>query len=321
MKKRRNNRCSLMVLTSLVILALSACSQTQEQHNSNPWVINFTQGTFPTTVTNFSSANSEFDDFNLAAPPTIYMNFPLSFSSNRATQGGTFDFVGMSVWMVFNQDDGSFSTSGSLQTSEMAYLNTPANELGPNIINLPDGRKIYLYASDQSGNFDIYYTDPSTGQPHPATMLNSSSDDAYPTLGPDNSIYFTSNRGGDFDIYRAEIPLGLDIATWLMTATTATITRVDVLNSTSNDKCHSINGKVIIFTATTTVGDNLLIITNYNVTWLIYINFGTSINSASDEYRPVVVYAPDLQMTLCSFHRIGLGDTEGLIYITSAYRN
>ena len=304
MKHIPNSNYFLILLAAAAGLILSTCSSGSNQPIDPTYVINFAQGTFPTSVTNFSDANSEYDDYNVALPPMITMSFPLSFSSNRATHGGTFDFVGVQVLISFNQYDGYFYLSGYPQTSELAYLNTPANEFGPYIMNLPDGRKIYLYASDQTGNLDIYFTDPVTGQPHPAAMLNSSYDDAYPTFGPDNAIYFTSNREGNFHIYRAEIPEGADIPTWLATATTATITRMDVLNSTGNDKCPSINGNLMVFTSDRTGGYggfDLWYSTHGLDGWSTPVNLGPSINTAYDEYRPEVVYAPNFTNDLMFF--------------------
>jgi len=283
----------------LVIFLLSACQ------NSDVNKINYPIGSFPETVTSFISANSPFDDFNSGPTPLLQLEFPFHFSSNRSTQGGTFDIESMRVDVVFNQNTGKFSMEASSAPGSMVWpgTNTSSNEYGPAIVYLPDHRTLYFYASDVSGNLDIYHI-VGSGSVKASSALNSMNDDAYPTFGPDSAIYFTSNRGGNFDIYRAEVPSDVDVPTWLEGSGNAVITKVDALSTAHNDKCPYINGKLLVFTSDRPggYGGYDLYYSIYGTDgWSVPINFGPSINTAYDEYRPAAVYAPDYSNDLMIF--------------------
>ncbi len=290
----------------LFALLLPACPDSPLHHNYDN-DINFPVGTIPETVTNFTSVNSAYDDFNSGPPPMLGMNFPLYFSSNRATQGGTFDIETVQVVVSFSQHDGWFSMGGYIDYMRPQWpgADSSSNEYGPFIMDMSDGRTIYSYASDTSGNLNIYYTvRPGDGGIIEAAALNSASDDAYLTTGPDNAIYFTTNRGGDFDIFRAEIPVNADIPAWLASSGTNTIVRVDGLSTTSNDKCPYINGKLLVFTSDRPggYGGYDLYYSTYGPDgWSAPVNFGPAINTQYDEYRPAVVYAADFTNDLMLF--------------------
>src|SRR5512147_244956 len=110
---RNNVRNALAVLIAVsAVFVLFACSDSRYNNDPHVWPINFTKGTFPEAVTSFSGANSEFDDYNLAPPPTLLMEFPVSFSSNRSTSGGTFNVEGLNVFLGFDQTYGIFFLQG-----------------------------------------------------------------------------------------------------------------------------------------------------------------------------------------------------------------
>jgi hypothetical protein len=67
--------------------------------------------------------------------------------------------------------------------------------------------------------------------------------------------------------------------------------KVDVLNSSGDDKCPFIYKKVMVFASNRSGGlggFDLYYSVFSNGQWSTPVNFGPSINSSSDEYRPVM---------------------------------
>lgn len=290
--------CRNLLLAMLFISQISACD-----HEYENMKVNYPVGSFPESVTAFQSANSEYDDLNSGPPPMLHMYFPFYFSSNRSTQGGTFDIESMEVHAIFDQNSGHFSMEGSFPGPAWPGNNSPSNEYGPFTAPLADGGTMYMYASDVNGGLDIYHV-VDDGAVNASSALNSISDDAYPTFGPDDSVYLSSSRGGDFDIYQAAVPEGADLPTWLAGAGNAVVTKAEALNTADNDKCPYINGKLLVFTSDRPGGHGGydLYYSEYGTDgWSAPANFGPSINSAYDEYRPAVVYAPDYSNDLMIF--------------------
>ena len=66
----------------------------------------------------------------------------------------------------------------------------------------PDGESV-IFASNRSGDWDIYLVDIDGGNVRPAAGAVGS-DEMHPALAPDGDhLVFSSNRGGNWDIYRA----------------------------------------------------------------------------------------------------------------------
>src|ERR1017187_4302888 len=188
---------------------------------------------FPTSPINFGATiNSIYDDYNSAAQPPLGGTFPLCFSSNRNSQGNNFDIIFklLDVYSVGGQN--SLTIGGETDTTSpyyndnkdlinaLAIINTSFDEYGPYFVpslnlqtaNITNGR-IILYANNSGGNLDIKFVTnvnlqqqnplPQYSQPKAINYLNSNYDDAYPSITKTNScIYFCSNRGGNFDIYK-----------------------------------------------------------------------------------------------------------------------
>ena len=204
--------------------------------------------------------------------------------------------------------------------------NSPANELGPYIRSydrdlIKDGftrhygEYLMLFASDRGGNLDIYlthnYRDNLTGEstnpgsigvlankkpfaePVPVPFLNSAADDAYPTFDRTyRSIYFTSNREGTFDIFRGTLPALVPTDLHKLPALSEiAIEREASLSSSSDDKCPFIRDNMLVFTSNRPGGYG-----GYDLyyslwdgsRWAAPVNFGPAINTASDEYRPIL---------------------------------
>ncbi len=313
----------------------------------------YSQGNFPATVTNLSDINSVDDDYN-STSPSLGSVIPLLFSSKRGGRRD-FNFVQQSLNYTFDKRSGHFSFdnkpySGWDILQEQRPIgwaadkaNSDANELGPYVLSynrdlIPDdfpwhyGEYLMLFASDRTGNLDIYLTanyqnkstDASSGNPsgifsktftapESISFLNSSADDAYPTFDKTySSIYFTSNRGGSFDIYKATLPVitPSELHRQLPVLSNVPIEKVSDLSSTSDDKCPFILDNILIFTSNRPGGFggyDLYYSKWQGSGWSTPVNFGPSINTAYDEYRPILTSAQEFtnQLMIFSSNRPG----------------
>ncbi len=63
---------------------------------------------------------------------------------------------------------------------------------------------IYAY-SDKDGTQDVYQLNPATGELSKLSLSTDPYDEMHPLVGPDGKLYYASNEGGDFDIWRANL--------------------------------------------------------------------------------------------------------------------
>jgi hypothetical protein len=275
-----------------------SCKKTE-----NP--IKFSKGTFPDSIINLSDINSAYDDYNLDIHVLSASN-PLVFSSNRGSSGGQFDLVYGTFSYMFDQETGDFSLNGEIAnnpflTRLVTKANTAGNDFGPYRLYSPlDGYEYLILSSVNNGNLDFYYTKnlpyfgtsvPEISGPYPVTLLNSGSNDAYICFDTNqDSAYFSSDADGNFDIYLHKKPAETLMDTWLNLPYSAS-SKVDILNSTGDDKCPFIFRKVMVFASNRPGGlggFDLYYSKFSNGKWGIPVNFGPEINTASDEYRPVM---------------------------------
>lgn len=204
-------------------------------------------------------------------------------------------------------------------------MNTTGNEFGPYSLwwnGYTGSEEFYMdmvaYATDISGNLDLKLVffegtnatpGPSEGTytgPEPIHILNSAFDDAYISFyGPNfmqsdwgvtqeniTEVLFCSNRDGDFDIYSVQVPFGTDISDFLMFEGTVDITSADILNSPSQDKCPYADGDLLVFASDRSGGYggfDLYYSERSGNSWTEPRNFGDKINTAYNEYRPIVM--------------------------------
>ncbi len=313
-----NNYIALIFSILLISISLTDCKK-----NDNP--IKFPNGTFPDTVVNLANINTQYDDYNTA----LYQlngNASVIFSSNRGSSGKQFDLVQASISFQFDQTTGVFGLGDEMTTDPfLAKLinqaNTPGNDFGPyRLLSSQDGYEYLLLSSQNAeGDLDFYYlknlpmfnsTLPDITGPYPITLLNTTYDDAYISFNSTlDSCYFSSNRGGDFDIYLQVRPATMDLTTWF-NQVFANSAKVDSVNSTSDDKCPLIYNNIMVFASNRSGGlggFDLYYSVFSNGKWGSPINFGPKINSASDEYRPIIGYEPGFtnQFLMFSSNRPG----------------
>jgi hypothetical protein len=282
--------------------------------DNGPYTCSFSET--PVALTEF---NTIYDDYN-SALPIVGETSPLLFSTNRATAGQDFDFICKFLSITFNfkknKLDVSEFTSYGLDVfhynanvvAAASRVNNSSDQLGPFL--LPRAFKtaakdyynnsyqsyIFLYSSNEEGNQDIHfmhnlYTKEYTS-PKEVSFLNSAQDDLYPFITQDSSsLYFCSNRGGNFDIYSVDLDAKKSIVTELENVSPRTIVKENTLSTPSDDKCPFIFKNLMIFTSNRPGGFggyDLYYSVFKNGTWSAPVNFGEKINTAADEYRPVL---------------------------------
>lgn len=294
------------------------------------------EGVFSDTVKNLSAVNSEYDDYNSDGPPTITYSLPLLFSSNRYTEGKKYDLITFDLWIVFDQTN-KILTLNALEGQSYPYnylsqyANSAYDEFGPYTAYLNGQEFLFMFSSNRTGNmemFYIYYNNVSAGglssiNPSPALMkgLNSPKYEAYATLDVSSrQLIFGSNRDGDLDLYRVRFAENTDYLAWASADSTYATERVAALNSDSTDMFPYINGKTIVFASKRAggFGGYDLYYSNYSGTeWGTPINYGPTINTASDEFRPVTFMAPYFKndMLLFSSNRPGGKGGIDLYYV------
>jgi hypothetical protein len=296
----------------MIVLILNSCGIEPNGYKYNT-------GTLPETPVNMWDMNSIYDDYN-STSPSLGGTAPLCFSSNRNSEGNNFDIVYNLMDVIMDRTDGNlhvnentnsrldvYSANANLGGAVLA-INSQFDELGPYLIAQGDGIKqneygsqrfqnyILLYSSNESGNFDIKFTQNLTNdiysKPNDVSFLNSTKDDLYPALTADSSIiYFCSNRDGDFNIYKTGLNKTSDLITAFMDSTSRTAIKDEVLSSSHDDKCPFIIGNLLVFTSDRLGGFggfDLYYSVLKDGKWSVPTNFGDKINTQYDEYRPIV---------------------------------
>jgi len=291
----------LLFFCSLAIILFSTGCREE------PLTINYKLGIFPDSVMALEGLNTVYDDYNMDIEAgRIDAGIPVVFSSNRQSAGGEFDLTHGLIWYTFGQTTGSFQLGSEIAADVFldrltAAFNTGGNEFGPlRFFNGRNGLEYMAAATESDENgLEIVYTSyipaftnlPAVEPPVGATLFNSPSDDAYLSLGTTlDTAWFCSDRGGDFDIYMLTRPAGLSLDEWFMSPA-MTPTPVDSINSTGNDKCPFVRGRYMVFASDMPGGMggfDLYYSVFRNGKWSSPVNMGPGINSAANEYRPVL---------------------------------
>jgi len=303
---------SFILLNLSILVLISSCERKPK------W--EYKEGHFSTKPVNLTFLNTEYDDYNSALNQSGE-TFPLCFSSNRKSAGGNFDIVYKLMTIRYDWEtknlDIELENSGNLNVElnnnniykALNKINTNSDEFGPfmQFIDLKKNENssswgqynayLFLYSNDENGNQDIRFVENDKQETYtdskPVGFLNSSFDDAYPSFNQEDSgLYFCSNRLGNFDIFFANIDMSSkDWPTIFGDTTQKPIQMMQTLSSDSADKCPFILGNTMVFTSNRLGGFggyDLYYSKFKNGKWSKPINFGSKINTAADEYRPIV---------------------------------
>ncbi|MBU1820505.1 MAG: hypothetical protein KKG00_03195 [Bacteroidetes bacterium] len=313
-------------LSLLLILAacLTACPTPFSDRN----------GKFQSTPMNLEEINSELDDYNSDLPRNKYGQYYLIFSSKRERKD-VYNLVLTPVELDYDDrgDKLSLKKMWTLRwggdVDEFVYkrlidkANQKCNVLGPityslgrdliNRGNAPQNRALLLYADDSVGNLQIKFVHNFNEEftmegPFEVSWLNSPQDDAYPTFNADFSrLYFCSNRDGNFDIFEVALPKQPEqLLETLLSSAPQTITKNTQLSTPQDDKCPYFvpgwSSPTMYFTSNRPGGQggfDLYYAQHNGTTWNTPVNMGSRINTAYDEYRPIV---PRQFMNNFSYH-------------------
>lgn len=274
----------------------------------------YNQGYLPENPVNLQPFNSEYDDYNSTAP-SLGRVFPFCFSTNRLSQGGNFDVIYEPMNVNFDKTTGVLKVTNDYSAwyiriaeyevikNALDKINTSGNEFGPYLTHnqykgFVDFDFLLLYASNQSGNFEINYVlnkDKSAfSERKTVPFLNSSFNDLYPTFNSDFSrIYFCSDReNGNFNIFYVNLPVANKEMDKILSDTNdKEVFKDNVLSSDYDDKCPYICRNMLIFTSNRPGGYggfDLYFSKFENGKWTAPTNFGEKINTEFDEYRPIL---------------------------------
>lgn len=277
-------------------------------------------GTFLAEPVNLTAFNSEFDDYNSALPQNRSDLQPLVFSSKRVRKD-KFNLVFKFLNLSYNDNQkrldanetiyGGWTDVENARTLEnqVTYINGDFNVLGPQVLSFGSDlggggtqEWLTLYADDRDGDLNVRFFHNRGDKwkqqgPFEVRFLNGPADDAYPSFReqygkPVSELYFTSNRGGNFDIYRVKLPTNKPFLETLLTTERLPVEKVEELSTPADDKCPNLLGDVMVFTSNRPGGQggfDLYVSRYQNGTWSKPENLGTRINTASDEYRPALV--------------------------------
>ncbi len=286
-------------LMPVLLLYVSSCKKVDP--------IKFPRGTFPDTTMALTGLNSPYDDYNVNVLNHMGGYNIILFSSNRESKGGQFDLTQGTITYSFNQRNGIFElcseiTKNPFLNELLKAANTQGDDLGPySLFSISDGNEYLLLSSaNEEGNLDLYYiynqpvtdiTLPPVYGPHPVTLLNTDSDDAYPCFNTaQDTIYYTSDREGNFNIYYNSKSSSKALSAWLSEGFSEG-TEVAAVNSSADDKCPFILKKIMVFASDREGGMggfDLYYSVFRNGEWGEPVNFGPEINTPYNEYRPVI---------------------------------
>lgn len=288
----KTGRLILFFTAIWLIFSLQGCNK---EYNS--------EAVFPEEPINFTILNTSDNDYNSNIGPGRRLQ--ITFSSDRYSND--YNFVVKRVDMEYSSSNDELNMtlvnndSQTVMESIAQKVNSSANEFGPH--SLSDGQNLYLlYANDESGYLDIRYVicedvayeqeyaeEQIITEPLALSKLNSAHNDAYPCV-EDNRIYFCTDRKGDYDICYTDITN--PFSEWLTSSDTIQLVYADVINSIYDDKCPFVIGDLLVFTSNREGGfggyDLYYCTKNNDGSWSKPANFGSTINSEYDEFRPVV---------------------------------
>ncbi len=283
-------------------------------------------------VINLRDINTEYDDFNSAGPSSFIYSDEFIYSTNVGSAGGNFDIWSASINLSTFDPSPIDKNSYDIDCKKIApYLpnicNSEYNEFGPNIIqhtsdyeyyfgfmdDVYSDYATYMFASDRptdstTNKLNIYFLADSNSVKQ--LPVNSKFNDAYPCFSPKSKeLIFCSDRNGQYDLYKYDIPANKTLATLLNDSTPLLAKTFTDLNSSYDDKCPYFLNDILLFISNRH-GDHSNFDIYYskfsNMIWTDPIRLpevmedeeieivtdntdNRLLNSIYDEYRPILV--------------------------------
>jgi hypothetical protein len=271
-------------------------------------------GELPEEVVNLEAFNSEYDDYNSTAP-ILGRLIPFCFSTNRDSEGEEFDIRYDPMNIEFSKTSGdlnvfndygpwhSYGEGFAMLVYALSEVNTAANELGPYLLfdryyESEVASFVLMYASDEGGDFDVLFTynegEREFFDSQPVAFLNSEFNDLYPSFNADFSeIYFCSDREEEvYNIFQVSVELGDGVLVEALSDQSPhEIHKNTILSSEYDDKCPYVFDSTLVFTSNRPGGYGGYDLYYSRLTegeWGDPVNFGPTINSEYDEYRPIL---------------------------------
>ena len=282
--------------------------------------------TYETIVTeepvNLEEINSSFDDYNSALPYPAFRQ-GIYFSTNRHSSGNNFDVIFRAMDISYHSRDdvlniSHVSTNNTTNNLDFVLdeIKTEFDEFGPYPYWGLGNYEYFFYANNESSNFDIKFVSVRKGNtdefnaPMAIESLNTEADDLYPSISDEGIIYFCSNKESEkFDIYTSVFNEN-EIDPDFEEVNTNSVEINSILSSDSNDLCPYVYEDLIVFTSDREGGFggyDLYYSKKVDGLWSEPKNMGENINSASDEYRPIIIpfFEFDETMIIFSSNREG----------------
>lgn len=295
----------------LFVIVFASCDET----------FPFETGRFPEDFpVNLADLNTEHDEMNSNfVPSTADLSMEFLFSSNSASGGIHFNLEPRRIDFIWSKETGDFSFrilknyTGSQQTiNRLIDINTQNNEKGPYSCSVCGKETdVLLYSSDAgSEKFSVYFdaTGASSGTIEgnkiPLRLIGEAGSEMYPCLygasyvqgagaqgnGRPEKFLLSSDRDGSFDIYEADLPANVSVLDFMRNKSAKTFRKLDI-NTPSNDHMPFVNKNMLVFASDRPGGFggyDLYYSFKTSDGWSEPQNFGPSVNSEFDEFRPVV---------------------------------
>ncbi len=302
------------LLLFILVLLIFACENDNYEFN------------FETIVTeepvNLEEINSSFDDYNSALPYEAFRQ-GIYFSTNRHSSGENFDVIYRAMDISYHSRNDAINISHvttNNTTNNLDFvldeIKTEFDEFGPYPYWGNGNYEYFFYANNESSDFDMKFVSVRKGNtdeftaPKAIESLNSEADDLYPSISDEGVIYFCSDReGGVFDIYSSVFNEN-EIDPEFEEVNSNSVDFNSILSSDGNDKCPYVLEDLIVFTSDREGGFggyDLYYSNKVNGIWSEPKNMGQKINSASDEYRPIIIPFFELEEMMIIFS----SDREG----------
>jgi len=323
------------ILSTLsILLLLWGCPDGLRKYNYN-------NATFPLHPENLKDVNSEFDDYNSALPETHYGKQLVFSSNRRTSGENFDIIGDRLHAIWFWDDgklvvDNSFWQNTTVVDDMLRKVESNGNQFAPYFISFDslideEMYRVHLltYSTNAFSNcfrseflFDLTDGNSENGEisnTFEIKSLGNCSQQQYVSfygplvenldiweLNPNyfTQMYFDEATVGNSDIYKTDIPDSLNFLQFLMADTVFEKETVTSLNSDYNDRCPFVNGNYMVFSSDRPGGYggyDLYFSLFENGEWTDPINFGEEINSAYDEFRPIVAQVCEFQNDLMIF--------------------